>query len=367
MKLASHRFIALALSAAFAGPAVLQSQDKPTTQPASTDQLRADIELQNGQLQDVLDSPAILADPDRRNAVAAQVIPGLKKIVADLDALGTADPDHLYESTQRRGEYVMFLSLFGDPAGTNRLKDEAASDEPNEQFEGQRLQLMVRWIKSAQDANAQNDIADQIQKMAKDNPGSEDLAYQLYAMSRLGPASTDQAKRAIDIMTTSMRGEVVDSIKKQMQQSQAMAVNLENKPLTIAGTKVDGSKFTTDDWKGKVVLVDFWATWCGPCLGEIPHVKEMYDKYHAKGLEIVGVSNDQSAEALTKFMTDHPELPWPQLFDAPAAAKQQWNPITTGFGINGIPTMFLIDKKGVLRTVSARENMDDMIPKLLGE
>jgi thiol-disulfide isomerase/thioredoxin len=361
-----HHFVVTVLTGALTASVGLRAQDKPATQPASAEQLRADIEFQNGLLQDVLESPDTLVTAAKREAAAPQVIPSLKKILADLDALAAADPDHLFEATQRHGEYLMFLALFGDADGIQRLKDEAASEEPNQQFEGQRLQLMVKWINSVDSPNAQNDIADQIEKMAKDNPGSDDLAYQLYAMSRLGPASADQAKRVITIMTSDMRGEVVDAIKGQMQQSTKMAA-LENKPLIIAGTKVDGGKFTTGDWKGKVVLVDFWATWCGPCLGEIPHVKEMYDKYHTKGLEIVGVSNDQSAEALTKFMADHPELPWPQLFDGPAAAKQQWNPITTGFGINGIPTMFLIDKKGVLRTVSARENMDDLIPKLLAE
>jgi thiol-disulfide isomerase/thioredoxin len=152
-----------------------------------------------------------------------------------------------------------------------------------------------------------------------------------------------------------------------MEGDQKMALAFENKPCVISGTKPDGTKFTTADWKGKVVLIDFWATWCGPCLGELPHVKKMYATYHDKGLEILGVSNDYTAGALTKFLADKPDMPWPQLFDAAAAAKQQWNPITQGFGINGIPTMFLIDKKGILRSVSARENMDDLIPKLLAE
>ena len=186
-------------------------------------------------------------------------------------------------------------------------------------------------------------------------------------MSRVGPASPELAKRVTAILTGTMKGDVVDAIKSQMEGDQKMAIAFENKPLTISGTKPDGTKFTTADWKGKVILVDFWATWCGPCLGELPHVKKMYAAYHEKGLEILGVSNDMSAEALTKFLSDKPDMPWPQLFDPAAAAKQQWNPITTGFGINGIPTMFLIDKKGVLRSVTARENMDDLIPKLLAE
>ena len=67
------------------------------------------------------------------------------------------------------------------------------------------------------------------------------------------------------------------------------------------------------------------------------------------------------------IMAKDKDMPWPQLFDPKAAEAQNWNPITTGFGIEGIPTMFLIDKKGVCRTIEAREKMEDLIPKLLAE
>jgi hypothetical protein len=60
-------------------------------------------------------------------------------------------------------------------------------------------------------------------------------------------------------------------------------------------------------------------------------------------------------------------MPWVELLDAPAAANHQWNPVTVGYGISGIPTMFLIDKKGVLRSVEAREKMEEIIPTLLAE
>ena len=138
----------------------------------------------------------------------------------------------------------------------------------------------------------------------------------------------------------------------------------EDKPLVIEGIKLDGAKFSTADWKGKVVLVDFWATWCPPCIAELPKLKKFYADNHEKGLEVLGVSNDREAEDLKIYLTQNKDMPWPQLFDG---TKPGWHPLTEKFGIEGIPTMFLIDKKGIVRTINGREKYEEMVPKLLAE
>jgi thiol-disulfide isomerase/thioredoxin len=140
-----------------------------------------------------------------------------------------------------------------------------------------------------------------------------------------------------------------------------------NAPMVLEGTLRTGAAFSTAELKGKVILVDFWATWCVPCKAGLPHVKEIYKKYHDQGLEIVGVSNDYKVENLNKFVDADPDMPWPQLFDAAAAAQNKWHPLCTKYAIQGIPTMYLIDRNGICRSLTARDNMDTLIPALLAE
>ena len=133
-------------------------------------------------------------------------------------------------------------------------------------------------------------------------------------------------------------------------------------PLDIKFQAVDGRHVDLSKMQGKVVLVDFWATWCGPCVGEIPHVKAAYEKYRAKGFEVVGISLDQDHARLDEFTKAHGMM-WPQYFDG----KGWSNTIGTRFGIRSIPAMWLVDKNGNLADTNARENLDGKIEKLLAK
>jgi len=134
--------------------------------------------------------------------------------------------------------------------------------------------------------------------------------------------------------------------------------------LEIDGSTLDGQPFDIKDWRGKVVLVDFWATWCAPCVAELPNVKRAYERYHKDGFEVVGVSLDTDRGRLSEFVKER-ELPWPQIISE-NSAERFWNsPMARKYRISSIPTMYLLDKEGKVAMGPTGETPTTAIEQLL--
>ena len=128
-------------------------------------------------------------------------------------------------------------------------------------------------------------------------------------------------------------------------------------------TRRDGTKVKLSQLRGKVVLVDFWATWCMPCMGEMPNVKATYEKLGGADFEIVGVSLDQQKTRLDAYLSSA-DIRWPQYFDG-----QGWgNAVAQQYGVSSIPTAFLLDRDGRIRGRGMRgPDLEFAIAEAIGE
>jgi thiol-disulfide isomerase/thioredoxin len=127
----------------------------------------------------------------------------------------------------------------------------------------------------------------------------------------------------------------------------------------------DGRQVDVAAMRGKVVLIDFWATWCGPCVSEIPNIVANYRNYHGKGFEIVGVSMESSPAAKANMLAFARSrgMEWPQYFDG----KGWKNDLAQKFNIHSLPAMFLLDKRGDIVSSNARgPELEREIKRLLG-
>ncbi len=337
---------------------------KPATQPSNRtkEQIMADINAAGTELRGIIGSREVFTDEKKRAEAAPKAIPIMKKFLAAFEELATVDPMAKSQSASVHGQFLSMMSVFGDADAEKQLA-KLSEGEGNEAAEARGALILSKWWRNSTDAAAQKKLLDDARTLLKANAKNDTVAMSLMQMSQQG-AATPELKEAVDkILMDEAQGPRAQMLAQQLK-AESKLKSMENKPLTIAGVKNDGSQFTTADWKGKVILVDFWATWCGPCRAELPRVKKAYADFHDKGLEILGVSCDNEPDDLKKFLAENKDMPWPQLFDE---KTKGWHPLATSYGINGIPTMFLIDKKGVLRSVTARENFEEAIPKMLDE
>ncbi len=274
----------------------------------------------------------------------------------------TRFPDHPKAADARKAEYKLIsiaVQHFGDTNQTARLAGllpQRLNDpdlSPDDRFD-LRLQTVEQMLPNLPEN--MDEFLKQARALQKDYPERGEGYLLLLRAASESDADTGRSI-AMEVMASSAPEQLKLQAKNLLDRLGALG-----KPVAIQYTAVDGRAVDVAAMKGKVVLVDFWATWCVPCVGEVPNVKAAYEKLHGQGFEIVGISFDQSKDALESFVKDK-GMAWPQYFDGAG-----WdNKFGQEFGIHSIPTMWLVDKQGNLRDLDARGALEKKVSKLLAE
>ncbi len=258
---------------------------------------------------------------------------------------------NLLQTAQRLGNTNMTERLAKLEA--DRLNDPAVAEEEKVMMRAQKIQREA--MKNPDTFNAEFEKG--ARALLKDYPKSE-IPYQML-VSVAGELEGDAARK---LATELSENQDAPEPVREMAKGMLKKLDAVGKPVTLKFTALDGREVDLEKLKGKVVLIDFWATWCGPCVAELPNVKKAYEALHPKGFEILGISFDQKKEAITAFV-EKEKMTWPQYFDG-----QGWqNKYGQEFGINAIPAMWLVDKKGILRDQNARGKLEEKVGKLLAE
>jgi|GEM_PF-6114339 len=193
----------------------------------------------------------------------------------------------------------------------------------------------------------------------------------LYAVMQISNqlAAAGESKIAVELLETALKN-IGDAPDEQMQRLVEMVkgslvkIQMIGKPMKIFGKFLDGTEYKASDYKGKVVLVDFWASWCGPCHAEAKNIKALYENYHSKGFEVIGINCDDTQKAAEASIKQQ-QLPWKNIFFTGKKEEMGFNnPMAKLYGINSIPQIMLIGKDGNVISATCR---GDQIAVLLEE
>jgi thiol-disulfide isomerase/thioredoxin len=320
-----------------------------------------------------LQQPPTGAQPASREAMMAQVFAWFNTQRAAADAFIQSypnDPRHWQAKmySLRAGRQLRRLTgnsatlaadqlaldqIINDPDAPSTVRGEAAfmtAAEKTALIDPSKPETYIAFHKAA---------ADFLAKF-----GDHPLATQMQALQLrvLSADPTPEGSEVLKKLAASSDPKIAGAANDLIAHRQQLA-ELKSKPVDLKFTAADGKPVDIANLRGKVVLVDFWASWCGPCMGEMPNVVATYKKLHEKGFEILGISLDQDKASMEGALQKQ-GMTWTQYFDG-AGWK---NKISSSFGINSIPAAWLIDKKGMLRQTDLRgEALATGIEKLLAE
>lgn len=342
-------WIALFLSAAI-GPAAVAAADRPARE------ILSDLNAARIPAYD----PSRRAEPGYIEKLQQEFLEMGAKRDALILELFRVDPDHAGLS-ELMAEHWRRMP----PAGPNELKlkqeiDDVLARSKDEKLRAEALfaRAQAGLYKSQQTGVLDLSGVDEFVRARPTDPRAEQLLYMASFVTR-----DDKAKQSVEerILKEYPKSRVAEAVLGARRQREAIG-----KPLELEFTDaVSGSTVSIKNLKGKVIVLDFWATWCGPCVAQMPHMKQLYTRYHGQGLEIIGVSldvakEDGGLESLRRFVKEN-GITWPQYYQG-----KFWDgDFSRSWGINAIPAVFVVDTDGKLAAILGSEKIKDQLEQIV--
>lgn len=329
----------------------VESLRTPTVEPATNEEWRRYVDtvcLRGIEAADRI--RAQVAAADESYVAASRLKLDSLLIRADLAAEDTAAADAANAAVEAHAN-----ALAGEPSGPLAAL-------------GRRI-LVTRAVQRAFAAEAWAEMPDLIARtaalMTTDPEDSRAVDFATKFAEALATQGPDARPAAITANETF--GRMLEARAEPERQARGKAMlnalrllALPGQPMRIEGTRLDGTPFDPAALAGKVVLVDFWATWCQPCVAEIPNILAAHEKYHDRGFEVLGISLDESREDVEDFITGQ-RIPWPTLYSG-----QGWqDPMAMSYGVRSIPRLILIGRDGRVISIDAKgERLADALAEL---
>ncbi|MGD9646875.1 MAG: peroxiredoxin family protein [Pirellulales bacterium] len=356
----------------------------PVTEPAD-----ADYTIADGEPAEMLAAMKKLAVQNPKGTNRPEMIADFKKIqsavneAADKLLVPDADSEIVLQVLPLKVQSLSMLARFGDKdAGSElatvlkdwvdpRLAD--AKPEVSAALVPVKLQALGLLAQMRQEGAVEG-LVEFIRGPLTEYLDKQPLTQQLASLALSAAQTleysgkTDEAGAAYREFAGRFAKSDDPAVRAQAERLEACArrMSLPGNFMEISGTLVDGTAFDWSSYRGRVVLVDFWATWCGPCIGELPNVKKNYELYHDRGFDVVGISLDTDKDKLVKFIADN-ELPWACLYSDDPDNNGWKHPMAVHYGINGIPAVLLVDKEGKVVEMNARgSKLGEALERMLG-
>lgn len=230
---------------------------------------------------------------------------------------------------------------------------------------------LTKLMEAEGDPKAAEDVVNTVKTLlAAEDAGAMELSVASQTADILERTEHyDAAKQTIDLIATrfsSTEDEKLAADVKETIEDAHKRLALLGQPLEITGKTLDGQAFDGSSLRGKVVLVDFWATWCGPCLEEIPNIKKYYDLYKDKGFEVIGYNLDDEPQDVERFFASQ-KLPWTTITSPDDKKLGFSSPLAEQCGVKSIPFLILLDAEGKVIALHTRgEKLGEKLAQLLG-